>query len=78
APRLEDGAAFLAMLDTGDEPLLGALGAIAERCLFNAAEPREDALARYMACVGALKFANLEAHAKHLLYLAAAHIAQTL
>ncbi len=78
APWLRDDAAFLALLEAGDEPLPGALGTLAGRCLFNAAEPREDALARYIAWVGALKFANLEAHAKHLLYLAAAHIVQTL
>jgi hypothetical protein len=31
-----------------------------------------------VACMGALKFANLDTHQKHLLYLAAAHLVQML
>jgi hypothetical protein len=31
-----------------------------------------------MACLGALKYTNLDGHQKHVLYLAAAHLAQSL
>ena len=52
--------------------LLDALERIAERCLFNPADLREYRLALYLSCLGALKYSNLSAHQKHLLYLTAA------
>jgi hypothetical protein len=51
---------------------------IASRCLFDPAQPREYHLASYLSCLGALKYPNLKAHQKHLLYLTAAHQAQSL
>lgn len=61
-----------------EEPLRPALRAIALRCLFNPSQPREYDLALCLACLGALKYTNLDAHQKHLLYLTAAHLAQSL
>lgn len=58
--------------------LLSTLHSIAARCLFNPSQPREYYLALYMACIGALKFTNLGAQQKHLLYLTAAHLCQKL
>ncbi|MBI5082195.1 MAG: hypothetical protein HZC38_09460 [Chloroflexi bacterium] len=58
--------------------LISTLHSIASRCLFNPAHPREYQLALFMACLGSLKYTNLNAHQKHLLYLTAAQIAQTL
>ncbi len=58
--------------------LITTLHSIARRCLFNPSYMREYQLALYMACLGGLKYTNLNAHQKHLLYLTAAQIAQTL
>jgi hypothetical protein len=58
--------------------LRSALGEIAGRCLFNPNQPREYHLALYMACLGALKFANLNTNQKHLLYLTAAQLSASL
>lgn len=51
---------------------------IAGGCLFNPSQPREYRLALTLACLGALKYSNLDAHAKNILYLTAAHLAQEL
>jgi hypothetical protein len=56
--------------------LLLALHATASRCLFNPSQMREYWLALYMACLGALKYTNLDAHQKHLLYLAATRLSE--
>jgi hypothetical protein len=61
-----------------EEPLRPALRAIASRCLFNPSQPREYDLALCLACLGALKYTNLDAHQKALLYLTAAHLTQSL
>jgi aminoglycoside phosphotransferase (APT) family kinase protein len=58
--------------------LLATLHEIAARCLFNPEQPREYQLALYMSCLGALKFANLNPFARHLLYLTAAYLASLL
>jgi hypothetical protein len=58
--------------------LLSTLHTIATRCLFNPNQPREYQLALTLACLGALKFTNLNSHQKHALYLAAAQLAQSL
>ncbi|MBP1693250.1 MAG: hypothetical protein H6Q37_1133, partial [Chloroflexi bacterium] len=58
--------------------LIEAVHGIARQCLFNPSRPREYRLALTMACLGALKFANLQPHAKHILYLTAAYLVQTL
>jgi hypothetical protein len=60
------------------QSLISTLHAIASRCLFNPAHPREYQLALYMACLGSLKYTNLDAHQKHLLYLTAAQLANGL
>ena len=85
APQLASPQDFLDMLEQADShgaaylyTLLSALRDIASRCLFNPSQPREYRLAAYMACLGALKFANLEAHQKHLLLLNAAYLSRLL
>ncbi len=60
------------------QPLLSALHAIAMRCLFNPNAAREYQLALCLACLGALKFTNLNPHQKQVLYLVAAQLTQTL
>ncbi len=60
------------------ETLRAAIRSVAQRCLFNPSQTREYDLALYMACVGALKYNNLNAHQKQLLYLTAAQIAERL
>ena len=60
------------------KPLIAAVHEIARQCLFNPSQPREYRLALTMACLGALKFTNLQSHAKHILYLTAAYLVQTL
>lgn len=47
---------------------------IAAKCLANPSQPREYHLALYLSCLGALKYRNLDAHQKHLLYLTAASL----
>jgi hypothetical protein len=49
-----------------------ALQETASKCLANPSRMREYHLALYFSCIGALKYQNLEAHQKHLLYLTAA------
>jgi hypothetical protein len=84
APRLAspaDGVPILRDALSGgssSHPLLAALHAIAARCLFNPSHPREHHLALYMACLGALKFSNLEPFQKHVLYLTSALLSQGL
>lgn len=78
APQTPSLPKFVALLYADADPLLKALRGIAARCLANPNQPREYDLALYMACLGALKFVNLDSHQKHLLYLAAAHLAQSL
>lgn len=69
--------AYLDLLRREDEPLLQTLHAIAVRCLLDPARPREYHLALYMACLGALKYANLPQPARHNLFLTAAHLMET-
>lgn len=72
APRVDSPAQFLELLCRGD-PLLTAVDEIAAHCLFNPHQPGEAALANILACLGALKFANLDEKARRCLYLAAAY-----
>ncbi|MEK7785539.1 MAG: phosphotransferase, partial [Chloroflexota bacterium] len=78
APKLASPADILPILNSISNPLISTLHHIASRCLFNPSQPREYQLALYMACLGALKFVNLSPHQKHVLYLTAAHLAQSL
>jgi hypothetical protein len=88
APQIASPADYLALIQEIPNPehampnthytLLSTLHAISDRCLFNPTQPREYHLALTLACLGALKFTNLEPQAKHLLYLTAAHLAQSL
>ncbi len=85
APQIQDGSEFIDLLKGKPEPaavhlkpLLDTLHMIAQRCLFNTSEPREYQLALCMACLGALKFANLDVHARYSLYLAASYMCQEL
>lgn len=77
APQFKSASEHLAQLDTL-HPLRSTLHDIARRCLFNPSQPREYQLALFMACLGALKYINLNNFQKHILYLTAAHIAQSL
>jgi hypothetical protein len=74
-PRPED---YLEILQDGADPLLVAVREMAGRCLFDPKQTREFELAVMVSCLGALKFANLTPHARHLLYLTAAYGGQKL
>jgi hypothetical protein len=88
APQVDNSGDFLSSLQavfTSASPaqlpafaLLTTLQEISNRCLFNTSQPGEFRLASYMACLGALKYVNLRASQKHLLYLAAAYLSQLL
>ena len=52
--------------------LFRVLRDMASRCLFNPTNTREYDLALAVTCLGALKFVNLDRHARNLLYLTAA------
>jgi hypothetical protein len=54
--------------------LLAELNRIAGQCLANPTRPQEFQRVLYLACLGALKYENLDRHARHLLYLTAAHL----
>jgi hypothetical protein len=60
------------------QQLFDTLHGIVQTCLFNPTQTREYRLALGIACLGTLKFANLELHSKHLLYLTGAALIQTL
>ena len=84
APQISTPQAYLDLLQGHPEPayanlagLRSAIQEIAGRCLFNPSQPSEYSLALSMACLGALKFTNLDAHQKHLLYLTAAWLQTT-
>jgi len=66
------------MLERDDHPLRAAVHAVARRCLFNPERLREYQLALTIACLGALKFYNLDPRQKHRLYLTAAYLSQSL
>lgn len=79
APQISEPGAYLALLQghPAEEHaplavLRSAIQEIAGRCLFNPSQPAEYTLALKLACLGALKFANLDAHQKHLLFITAA------
>jgi hypothetical protein len=83
APQTPSAREYLAVwrADGGSSPhraLLDAMHSIAGRCLFNPSQPREYRLALAVACLGALKFANLDAHRRQMLYLSAADLIRTL
>jgi Ternary complex associated domain 9 len=80
APQIANPRDFMNLAQTAPqfESLRAAMRAMALRCLFNPSQPREYDIALYMACTGALKYSNLNAHQKRVLYLAAAQIAQRL
>lgn len=83
APALPDAREFLAMLrqiDAGEGmndagALIDTARSLAWRCLFNPLQRNEYWLALTMTALGSLKFTNLSAHQRHLLYLTAAHVA---
>jgi len=77
APQFNSAFEYLPQLDSL-HPLRATLHAIAGRCLFNPSQPREYHLALFMACIGALKYVNLNSFQKHVLYLTAAHLSQSL
>lgn len=79
APQIPEPLDYLALIQGRPKAeyahlavLRNAVQEIAGRCLFNPSQPGEYSLALKLACLGALKFANLDAHQKHLLYLTAA------
>jgi hypothetical protein len=69
-----DPHGYLERLSCGQIPLLAEVEACAHQCLFDPADPREYRLALALACLGALKHANLEPAGRHLLYLTAAFL----
>jgi hypothetical protein len=78
SPAVPADAEFLAQLERDDQPLRAAVHVMARQCLFNPGRLREYQLALAVACLGALKFYNLDRTQKHRLYLAAAYLSQTL
>ncbi len=74
AAQINDPVEYLRVLRSGEHPLLSAMQSIAARCLFNPNQPGEYRLALALACLGALKYPNLDAHSKHLLYLTAGYL----
>jgi hypothetical protein len=79
APQVSTPAQFvkLAQHNPQLDALRGALRAVALRCLFNPSYSREYDLAVTLACLGALKYRNLNMHQRQMLYLAAAQSAIT-
>jgi hypothetical protein len=82
APQMPSPQAFVGLLQDDQlqnghnnlQALRASLHQIAARCSVDPAQPREYHLALYMACLGALKYRNLGAHQKQLLYLTAAYL----
>jgi hypothetical protein len=73
APQIPEPAELIALLQapSGDlGALLQAVEDMAARCLFNPANPHEWELARRLACLGALKYNNLNQQQRDYLYLA--------
>ena len=62
---------FVSQLASGTFPILATMDHLSRQCLFNPEWPEEMVLARVITCLGGLKYANLNEHARHLLYLAA-------
>lgn len=77
-PHIESPEAYLELLRSEEDPLLKTLHSIASRCLFNPEKSREFHLALFATCIGALKYRNLNSTQKHLLYLTAAYLGQSL
>ncbi|GAB4521220.1 MAG: hypothetical protein Fur0018_01490 [Anaerolineales bacterium] len=55
-------------------PLFREVHRVAYACLANPLRPAEYHIALQLACLGALKYRNLEAHQRHCLYVAAAFL----
>jgi hypothetical protein len=68
---------YLEKLASGHLDLLNALEENASLFLFNPGQVWEFKLAAAISCLGALKYANLDVHAKQLLYLTAAYLIDT-
>lgn len=64
---------YLLMLQNDLDPLLKKVETIAGYCLFNPNNLREFRLALILSCLGGLKYQNLTARAKHLLFITAAY-----
>ena len=78
APRTTNTTEFLAILQSESHLLLNQMHAIAAKCLFNPTALREYWLALYATCLGAIKYANLNAHQRQCLYVAAAYVGNKL
>jgi hypothetical protein len=78
SPMVASDRDFLALLEPGAQPLLAALRGITSQCLFDPTAPREYELALLMACVGSLKYSNLEEGARRRLWLAAGRLGEGL
>jgi hypothetical protein len=74
SPQFPSPKAFLDHLAACELPLLNGLEQAAGSFLFNPTEKSEYKLAAAISCLGALKYANLDRHARQLLYLAAAFL----
>ncbi len=86
APQIADPSEYARLLQSESVETAGkafyalrfTIHAIAQRCLFNPSVRREYDRALFLSLLGALKYTNLTPHAKHLLYLSAAHLSQML
>jgi Ternary complex associated domain 9 len=76
APRLTSPAELLRLSETQPDlaVLLRAMDELAGRYSFNPGQKHEWQVALYLSCVGALKYNNLSAHQKHVLFLMAASV----
>ena len=78
SPQILHPPDYLEILQDGTHPLLTSVREMAERCLFDPKQPGEFDRALAVTCLGALKYLNLTPHARHLLYLTAAHYLRAL
>jgi len=83
AERISSPSEYLEFLQRPDTSphqdladLLAVIRAISRRCLFNPTNIQEHNLALAVTCLGALKFVNLDQHARNLLYMTAAYYLQ--
>ncbi|MBA4385054.1 MAG: hypothetical protein C0410_09985 [Anaerolinea sp.] len=69
---------YLSMLQDDLDPLMKKVEEISGYCLFNPNNPREYRLGLILSCMGGLKYHNLNAKAKHLLFITAAYYGSSL
>jgi hypothetical protein len=74
--RIQSPEEYLALLQSGNDELLGVVEHIAASVQFDPKSVTEYRQSLVLACLGALKYQNLSRRAKHFLYLTAAYYGQ--